>query len=131
MKNKFGFTLVELIVVIAILGILMGISIPTVSLLLKKFRSDYYEKLESSIELAAQTYISDNKSKRPVNGKQTTILIYGEQGLIKKGYIDEVVDYKKKECDWNSSKVLVERKDNKYTYKVCLVCNDDGYSSCN
>lgn len=126
MKNKRGFTLVELIAVIAIIGILAVIAIPSVTLLMNKFRNDYYDKLEKSVEFAAQNYISDNKNSRPANGSSIDILV---SDLIDKSYIDEVVDYQKKSCD-GTSKVVVKRKDNKYNYKVCLVCSSDDYNGC-
>ena len=43
MKNREGFTLIELIAVIIILGLVLIIAIPFFTGSLKEFRNDYYE----------------------------------------------------------------------------------------
>lgn len=126
MKNERGLTLVEVIVVMSILGILMIMIIPAVSGMMNRFRDNYYNNLEKSVEVAVKEYISDNKSKRPVDNSSTEIMI---TDLVGKSYIDEVVDYKKNACD-SESKVIVKREDGKYTYQVCLVCSKDSYKGC-
>ena len=50
MKNKMGFTLVELLAVISILSILMGLAYMGVSRYLNKARNATYEDFEVSIE---------------------------------------------------------------------------------
>lgn len=126
MKNAQGFTLVEVIVVLSILGILILIAIPAVGGLLDKFRDNYYNSLEKTVQIAAKEYISDNKSIRPAPGNFVDILV---SDLVVKSYIDEVVDYGNRKCD-NTSKVIVRRENDKYTYQVCLVCSSDNYNGC-
>ena len=56
-----GFTLVELLAVVIILGILVVISIPPVMQNLDKSRTASYEQLMATIEQTTQLYIRNNK----------------------------------------------------------------------
>ena len=67
MNNK-GFTLVEILAVVVILGMVMAIAIPNVSKLIKINEGNNYEQLKSTIMSAAKMYISDHKYEIVVNG---------------------------------------------------------------
>ena len=60
MNNK-GFTLLEVILVVAILGVITLIIVPSVSSLLNKNKNEQYENLKKSIISAAKMYVSDNR----------------------------------------------------------------------
>ena len=60
MNNK-GFTLLEVILVVAILGVITLIVVPSVSGLLNKNKNDQYTNLKMSIISAAKMYVSDNR----------------------------------------------------------------------
>ena len=60
MNNK-GFTLLEIILVVAILGVITLIVVPSVSSILNKNKNDQYENLKKSIISAAKMYVSDNR----------------------------------------------------------------------
>ena len=59
--NNRGFTLVEVLAVIVILGILSTILVFSVTGLLKKGEEDNYNSLRNSIISAAKIYMSDNR----------------------------------------------------------------------
>lgn len=55
--NNKGFTLVEIIAVVAIMAILMGVAVVGVSKYQESAREDAYETMEASAHAAAQNYI--------------------------------------------------------------------------
>lgn len=60
MNNK-GFTLLEVILVVAILGVITLIVVPSVSGILNKNKNEQYDNLKKSIVSAAKIYVSDNR----------------------------------------------------------------------
>ena len=69
-KNK-GFTMVELLAVIVILGILSIISVTAVQGIIAKAKERYYKSQEESFVMAAQSYLNNNKKKQPKVSGQT------------------------------------------------------------
>ena len=62
MKNKKGFTIVELLSVIVILGIVITIGIFSVSSIRNTILDKQYKNVKKEIELAAEKYYSDTES---------------------------------------------------------------------
>ena len=128
MKNKKGFTLIEIIGAVIILGIIALIAFNTFLGNLKGFRDDYYNNIVRTLSESGKEFFNDNRNYRPggILGAQKVSL-----GMLEsKGYLDEVVDYKGKVCDKNNSYVLVvkEGKDD-YSYHTCLKCIEDGFDN--
>lgn len=59
--NKKGFTLVEVIVVLAIIALLVIILVPNVFVLIEKNKEESCNSMIKNIESAAQIYVSNNK----------------------------------------------------------------------
>ena len=85
--SKKGFTLIEVVTVIFIIGMLFLIAVPPITKLIKDSKADLYEKQLTNIQLAASNWVSDNLG-----------IIYGDteieitlRDLKDGGYIDEDV----------------------------------------
>ena len=125
-KDNSGFSLVELLAAIVIMGILSGIAVVGVTFLLNKAGREYYKAQESEVIMAAKSYTQDNRSFLPKRvGQKNQIYL---KTLQDKKYIGDVLDRNKKKCDPDRSYVQVYRYNkNNYSYVVNLVC--DKYTS--
>ena len=125
-KFNRGFSLVELLAAIVIMGILSGIAVVGVTFLLNKAEREYYKAQESEVIMAAKSYTQDNRSFLPKRvGQKNQIYL---KTLQDKKYIGDVLDRNKKKCDPDRSYVQVYRYNkNNYSYVVNLVC--DMYTS--
>ena len=120
-RNDSGFSLVELLAAIVIMGILTGVAIVSVSYLLGKAEKSYYEAQEDEIIMAAKSYTQDNRNFLPKRvGQKKQVYL---KTLQSKKYIGDVVDRNKKKCDPDQSYVQVYRySKNNYSYVANLVC---------
>ena len=127
MRDKRGFTLIEIIGAIVILGIIAIIAFSTYTSSLRGFRENYYTGLTRTVEKSGEEFFNDNRNYRPSKtlfAQEVTL-----STLETMNYIDKVVDYNGDSC-YNKSYVLVvkEGKD-KYSYHTCLICGEDGYDN--
>ena len=120
--NKKGFTMVELLATITILGLLMSIAIGSISKILSKSKDDYYKDQEENLIMIAQNYTQNNRSKLPKNIGQK-VNIYLKELYDNKVLKDKVKDNGKKDCDMNASYVQVFKvSQENYEYVVYLKC---------
>ncbi len=121
--NRRGFTMVELLASVAILGILSGIAITAVSAILNKAHEEYYNSQEKNLVLAAQAYYNANKTKLPkIIGKkeEVTAAILKEQNYLK----EELSNYDGKPCGTNPDSFVTVFKygQSNYSYTAYLNC---------
>lgn len=126
--NNKGFTLVEILAVVVVLGILAAIVVPSVSRYINQGKEKYYRSLEDELVIIARDYYSKNKSELPRgqydnNGVPMYINQVGLSTLINKGYVtNDIVDADKNPC---TGYVRVENKSKgEYEYIACIKCSD-------
>ena len=134
MKNKKGFSLVELLIVIAIIGVFSGIVIPSVVRYLKSGKDEYNAKLETELVTVAKSYYAENKSELPrgnldSNGLRITKTLISASYLVNNNYMTG--EFKDSEGNdyTNTSYVIVEKEGNDYIYTSCISGN--GYKNNN
>ena len=124
MKSRRGFTLVELLVTIVILGIITGISIPIIrnvqSNMTEKKYTTYLDSMKSSAKLYTDSYGEDMFGRNKAGVYCISYKQLEEKKLIKDISIDDVTCNK-----GNNTKktfVRVTKLDDKYVYTPFLEC---------
>ena len=126
MKEKKGFTLIEIIAVIVILGLIIIIAVPFFQGSLNVFRDDYYKNLEDNIYGSSKEFFKDNRLYLPNRYLDTQVIHY--DALIGEKYIDEIKDYNGKLCDNQKSYAIVVKTGiDTYEYATCTKCSEDDY----
>lgn len=115
--NKKGFTLTEILAVIAILGVILAIAVPSYNSLSKKFEKAYYEKLEGSVLAAAKSYYKENAESRPAELLYSNVVTFSELKTSKN--IDDIKGYKSN-IDLKG-RIIIVKKVEGYDYKMCYL----------
>ena len=92
-KNKSGFTLTEVLIVIVIIGIVLSIAIPSIVTIRKRINERLLESKKDIILVAAELYGRDKNIT-----SDTIIYVYT---LIEAGYIDVDIIQNNSNCQGN------------------------------
>ena len=129
MKNKKGFTLIELVAVIIVLGVLLIIAIPTISTYISGARDVSYDAHEKALLEAAKAYtidcIKNNEKDCTVPHDDESVNIYANR-LIEEEYIGKLQDPKNQGAFCSADKTFVKVSKNEgtnYEYEPCLFCS--------
>ena len=127
MKNRNGFTLVELLSTITILAIVLGIVSASFIGINRYIKKSFYKTLEESILVSGGEYYAYTKERPEMFGEEKRVSL---QTLVNNKYISEVVDRKGNQCNLATSYVGAYKDSyDKTNYYVCLTCNLDDYQS--
>ncbi len=117
MKN--GFTLVELLAILVILGIITIVAVPSVITTNQKANENDYNEFKKTVENAAEVYIETHLEQKPTKDGMTTVSINNliEVGLLNGNLINpktnKTIDSEKNNA---TSFVTVENKNGTITY---------------
>ena len=131
--NKRGFTVVELLVVLVILGILITLAYMGVSRYLNQARSTTYEDFEKNITSGVTNYLIDHTGSIPNEGES---LVVDVEKLVCEGYIDNLQDPREssKTCNLESYAIVKRNNDTSSNmdieYSACLKCSSYESPAC-
>lgn len=115
MKNKNGFTLIELILVILLLLLITLISYPIITGYLDEVKNDLYKSQVNNIILTAKDWAVDNKPLLPTTEEPLEVTL-GE--LIQQGYIEnDIINPITKKSFSQESIILITKYGNNYNYQ--------------
>lgn len=122
LKNRKGFSLVELLAVISIIGILSGVAMSAYSKYTSKATTKSYDSLAKSAIVAAESYLSANSYKSEISINE----------LYTKSYLSNINDPgdTNKKCTGVVSVTTNAASDNaleKYDYSVTVCCPSNNY----
>lgn len=124
--NKKGFTMIELLGAIVILGILSVLAITSISRLLNKAKNTQDDQQESILVTAAESYMQANRDRLPKSiGETVTVTA---QTLKNKHYLkSDINNSKGEDCMPNTFVKVYKSSKTKYDYTPVVLCGDEEY----
>lgn len=127
--NKKGFTLIETILVVAILALLMLVLVPNVISLIGKNNKESCENLKDNIISAAKIYVNMNKYELEFTCDNTsknitlqTLVDSGDLKIDESGKIINPMDDIEIELDSSSVSVIYDCDSRTFNYSYNLNC---------
>jgi prepilin-type N-terminal cleavage/methylation domain-containing protein len=113
---KKGFTLIELMAAILILGVISLIAIPLVEQILTEIGNDSYTSQIKNIRAGARQWAAEDMNRLPEDNSNTTItlLTLQQAGFVKK----DLYNPRTKELFEGSLSIVIESKNGNYIYYV-------------
>jgi len=136
--KKNGFTLVEVLTTITIIGLLLLIAVPSITRILEKSREDSFNKQVGFLLEAGENYFIEKILTDPDSIDWQSMTVLGIDinyatvtlgTLINSGNIRMITDPKSgTDCNTSDSFVeVIKHSETKYTYSVSGVCENYSY----
>ena len=109
MKKK-GFTLVELLGVVAILAIVLGMTIIGYINVNNGMKKHYYEGVEESALMSATDYYTYNKNAMPTTFGEPSVISFKELVEQSRNRVYKTVNTEMINLYWNIGKSIVEKQ---------------------
>ena len=128
MKNNKGYTMIELLATITILGIIMTIAVPSVMIFINRGREAFYDNQKKNLVHAAKSYVTATNLRPAKVGDYMDLSM---DDLVAKKYIDVIKDSNKNRCygsedangvDGDYTYVRVTKLSDKLKYEAHLFC---------
>ena len=126
MKDKRGFTLVELLVVMVILGIVIGLSFPAIRVLQEKNADKKYNSYKDSLKSSAKLYV-DSYDEDLFGRKESGCACIKYEELESKKLTKDIT-VKDVTCDTDNTFVRVNKVEGSYTYDSYIGCKEKNKS---
>ena len=124
MKNKKGFSLVELLAVIVILGVLSVISIASYNKYVDMAKKEKEENNKNIAVMATKSYLQANRGYLP-QAVGELVEIQVTELKANKYITEDLVDRNGVSCNSKSYVRVSKESDNKYTYDAHIICGND------
>lgn len=127
---KKGFTLVELLAVVTIMGVILLISVPNITKQLKKTNSNRYSEFVEDLFLATESYLVEHNNSIDLSNGEKSISV---EKLVKSGYFKSTTINPKtnKKVNLESYVIASLNSDNTYKFKyidsqinICSIQNE-------
>ena len=115
-KDKKGFTLIEILAVVTIIGLLFILVIPKITNSLKNKKSDIDKTTNNIVTLAAKNYVNSNISN--FSKEDNNVFCLPISTLTKKGYLESPVKNMTDDKDITNSKSVKITYDDGFKYEI-------------
>ena len=116
---KKGFTLVELLAILVILGLIGLLVYPAIENTIKGVRKDLYKTQKSTLIAGLKNWVVDHPRSLPERNGE---VVYVSLGQLKLGaYVDiDISDPRTDKLFDNATQTIIKRENGKYKYEVLL-----------